>query len=243
MSGSGGIWPEGGLLYRIAKRCERWFFSRADAIVTLTDASISQVRQGVGHSQVGIEVIPACVELDRFLDRPAREGGPHAVWSGSIGTWYRFELAAPFAWVLSMPLTVLTPPDRTRPGCPRRVPGGRSNGGARRDVGPAVGARRRQVPDQVVVVEDRVGADQVRRAPRGRDAGHGDSGRRRLGIEDRVGVVLGSDGDRSIRQVAEQIKPLANDPDTRDRCWRGARAQLDVNARAARYAALYRHLT
>ena len=41
----GGLWPAGGRLYRLARRCERRFYGEADGIVTLTEAS-----QEVCHS-------------------------------------------------------------------------------------------------------------------------------------------------------------------------------------------------
>src|SRR3954467_8772321 len=84
----GGLWRPGGLLYRAAKRCERSFFANADAIVTLTEASVPQVRAWAGNRPVPIDVIPTCVDIGRFSKRPARPSGPHAVWSGSVGTWY-----------------------------------------------------------------------------------------------------------------------------------------------------------
>ena len=98
----GGLWRPGGLLYRVAKRCERRFYAEADAIVTLTQASVTQVRVWAGARPVPIQVIPTCVDLQRFARRPERPGGPHVVWIGSIGTWYRFDLTARLASALSL---------------------------------------------------------------------------------------------------------------------------------------------
>src|SRR3954452_55576 len=44
----GRMWRRGGLLHRIGKRCERWFFREADAVVTLTHASVPQIRRWIG---------------------------------------------------------------------------------------------------------------------------------------------------------------------------------------------------
>lgn len=104
----GGLWKPNGLLYRVAKRCERRFFREADAIVTLTEASVPQIRAWTGVRPIPIEVIPTCVDLQTFAQRPERSDGPHAVWSGSVGTWYRFDLAARVARALALPLTVIT---------------------------------------------------------------------------------------------------------------------------------------
>ena len=46
--------------------------------------------------------------LDRFGDRPSRDDGPHAVWVGSIGTWYRFDLTARVAAAQVRPPSWLT---------------------------------------------------------------------------------------------------------------------------------------
>ncbi len=70
----GGWWPAGGWLYRVAKRCERWFFREADAVVTLTQASVPQIREWVGERGAPIVVIPTCAELDRFSKGAPRDG-------------------------------------------------------------------------------------------------------------------------------------------------------------------------
>jgi hypothetical protein len=102
----GGIWRRG-LLYQIAKLLERQFFARADAIVTLTEASVPLIRERTtGPSE--IEVIPTCTATGRFAATQPRDGGPHAVWSGSLGTWYRFDLGIRLAQALELPLTVFT---------------------------------------------------------------------------------------------------------------------------------------
>ncbi len=108
-----GAWSERSMLFRVAKRCERRFFAEADAVVTLTEASVPQIRRWMEPRQVPVRVIPTCADVKRFgeADRRGagpRDDGPRAVWCGSIGTFYRFELAVRFVDALTIPFLVLT---------------------------------------------------------------------------------------------------------------------------------------
>ncbi len=103
----GGIWPSGGWLYRLGKRCERWLFRSADRIVTLTHASVEQIRKWRRSTEVAIDVIPTCADVERYAQ--TRSSGPaRLVWCGSVGTFYRFDLAGQLAERVGLPLLVLT---------------------------------------------------------------------------------------------------------------------------------------
>jgi hypothetical protein len=103
----GGLWRPRGFLYKLGKRFERWLFRCADGVVTLTHASVPQIRTWTRSSQIPIRVIPTCVAVDRFRSGiPRRE--LRVTWCGSLGTCYRFELAVALAEALRWPLTVLT---------------------------------------------------------------------------------------------------------------------------------------
>ena len=41
----GGIWKAGGLLYRGAKKVERWLLSNADYVVSLTQAGVDEIEE------------------------------------------------------------------------------------------------------------------------------------------------------------------------------------------------------
>jgi glycosyltransferase involved in cell wall biosynthesis len=94
-----GHWKEGGLLYRIGKWWERRFFRSADAIVSLTEAGVRAFHE-LGYrvpSGVAVDVIPTCVDLERFTPGPrdreltASLGLDGAIVIGCIGTmsnWY-----------------------------------------------------------------------------------------------------------------------------------------------------------
>ncbi|MBK9164637.1 MAG: glycosyltransferase [Acidobacteria bacterium] len=99
-----GIWPEGGLLYRGAKRMERWLMKEADAFVVLTEKAreiLFPESKGSGFDKLGrpVEVIPCCVDLERFAsatpatrERKRKELGiadkKVMVYVGSFGGWY-----------------------------------------------------------------------------------------------------------------------------------------------------------
>lgn len=91
----GGIWPEGGRLYRGVKRLERTLLLGADHIVTLTHAS-RQVIEGFpflkGRAHAPVSVIPTCADLERFVPAQAARPDPYTLgYLGSIGTWYLFD--------------------------------------------------------------------------------------------------------------------------------------------------------
>lgn len=90
----GGLWPEGGRLYRVAKALERRFFQAADHVVTLTHASEVEIRH-FDYLQGGmppISVIPTCADLDRFTIQGSLQRNPPVLgYVGSVGTWYMLD--------------------------------------------------------------------------------------------------------------------------------------------------------
>jgi glycosyltransferase involved in cell wall biosynthesis len=241
----GGLWRPRGILYRVAKRCERRFFREADAVVTLTQASVAQIDAWTGQRRVPIEVVPTCVELERFPDRPPRPTGPHAVWSGSIGTWYRFDLVARLAAALDLPLTVLTRQTELA----RQVLGGYA-------------AEVRWVPPEDVPGQLFAGDiglcliassfSKTASAPT-RFAEYLAAGMPVLvteGVGDleaivdscRVGVVLRGEDDRALADAAARLRVLSADPDVRTRCRKLAEGRFDAARASAQYAAIYRTL-
>ena len=241
----GQLWRANGLLYKTAKRCERWFFAEADAVVTLTWASVPQIRSWLGCRDVPIEVIPTCVEVDRFDQRPVRPGGPHVVWSGSVTTWYRFDLVSRVAAAIGWPLTVLTrQPDvaqarRAVAGYPAVV----------RSVSPE------QIPDHLYAGDiglclitssfSNLASAPTRFAeylaagmPVLVTTGVGDL---EALVEDHgVGAVLRGEGAEALAQAAESLLELRDDPALSARCRTVARERFDVDAGSSAYAELYR---
>lgn len=92
-----GLWKKDGLLFKAVKRIEDWLFSESDAFVVLTEKAERIVSSKTGDKP--IEVIPCCVDLNRFLTVKEEDveetrksignvGRFTAVYIGSFGGWY-----------------------------------------------------------------------------------------------------------------------------------------------------------
>ncbi|MBC7900079.1 MAG: glycosyltransferase [Saprospiraceae bacterium] len=102
-----GVWPEGGVLYRSAKRIEKWLMKEADGFVVLTEKAreilFPESKQtGFDKLERPVEVIPCCVDLKRFeiaagdsrqdMRKKLDIGGRFVmVYVGSFGGWYLTE--------------------------------------------------------------------------------------------------------------------------------------------------------
>ncbi|MEQ9209860.1 MAG: hypothetical protein RLN96_08475, partial [Pseudomonadales bacterium] len=92
----GHIWKAGGLLYRGAKRVERWLLLNTDYLVSLTKAGVAEIEkfdymQGVALRSA---VIPTCTNMAIFQPQPASGAGNNTRtigMVGSVGTWYLFD--------------------------------------------------------------------------------------------------------------------------------------------------------
>ena len=239
----GGIWRRG-LLYKVAKTYERGFFSAADAVVTLTDASTPYVEAWTS-GRIQIAVIPTCVDVRRFEHSAPRSDGPHAVWNGSIGTWQRFDLGVRLARALRLPFTVLT----------RQTALARSMLGQQpaevRSVAPHQIPRELRYGDIGLCLYQRTFSN-IARAPT-RFAEHLAAGNpvavtSELGDVDdiverhKIGVVLREESDAAVSQAAISLRKLAADPETRRRCRAVAQGAFDIEMGAQRYGRLYASL-
>jgi glycosyltransferase involved in cell wall biosynthesis len=97
-----GVWPAGGRLFRLAKRAERRLLAASDGFVVLTEKARRIMFPGYDGSDVAarpVEVIPCCVDLDRFraAESLSREGLREelgvagrrvVVYVGALGGWY-----------------------------------------------------------------------------------------------------------------------------------------------------------
>lgn len=99
-----GRWPENGWLYRSAKRIEKWLMRDADGFVVLTEKAQEilfpeSIKTGLDKIGRPVELIPCCVDLDRFaaLDAAARISRRNELrindrkvvaYVGSFGGWY-----------------------------------------------------------------------------------------------------------------------------------------------------------
>lgn len=240
----GGIWRRGPL-YHYAKWWERRFFSRCDAVVTLTAASVPQIRKWLGGRNVPVAVIPTCADLEKFEPKP-RDRAPKLVWCGSVGTWYRFDLAVAIAEKMGLEFDVMT----------RQIDEAAAVLGDRLPTVPRSVAPH-QVPDQLQAGD--VGLCLVRpsfsktaSAPT-RAAEHLASGNLLVALagvgdidriieEDRVGVVLDGDTSSDVAEACRAIRHLMADPDTPARCRRSAEQRFGLRKGVEDYGALYERL-
>lgn len=108
----GGVWKPDGLLYRTAKRVEKWLLNYSDAFVVLTEKAreILFPESGEnGFDKFGrpVEVITCCVDLERFrvANKTSRdeirrehdlENRRVITYIGSLGSWYLADEMADF---------------------------------------------------------------------------------------------------------------------------------------------------
>lgn len=245
----GGIWPSARLpyrlLYALAKWCESRFFRAATAVVTLTRASVPQVRAWSGRADLDIDVIPTCVDLERFAAGEPRPGGPGLTWCGSIGTWYRFDLVPPLARHTGLPLQVITRQPELATGvldgmpakisslAPEQVPAALRAG----DIGLSlcVGSFSKQASAPTRFAEYLAAGMPVVVNP-----GIGDLVE--IVEQHRVGVVLRGEDDVAAADAAARLHELLRDPELIGRCRTVARELFDVDAGSRAYAEIYRRM-
>jgi glycosyltransferase involved in cell wall biosynthesis len=98
----GGVWPAGGLLFRLTKRVERSLIRAADALVVLTRKAQRLLEEWYPCEMAGktVRVIPCCVDLSNYPMPAAVNGTPSAttlVYVGKLGGWYLTEAMTAFA--------------------------------------------------------------------------------------------------------------------------------------------------
>lgn len=102
-----GLWRPNGLLYKLAKRVENWLLRQADGFVVLTEKArdiLFPESSATGRDKQGrpVEVIPCCVDLQRFeiADGETRKKTRETLgigdrttvaYVGSFGGWYLTE--------------------------------------------------------------------------------------------------------------------------------------------------------
>ena len=240
----GGIWPRDGWLYRAGKRCERWLFASADAVVTLTHASVPQIRQWVSGPDTEVYVIPTCADVERYAATERRDE-ERVIWCGSIGTFYRFDLGIELSSAIGRPFTVLTRQQELA----RETLAGRPA-----DVRLAAHER---IPDELAPGDIglslyRIGFANIARAPTrfaeylaagmavAVSPGVGDL--EALVTEHRVGAVLRSETPEALRECAVQLRGLSADPDTPDRCRALAVGLFSLDQGVREYLRVYSRL-
>jgi glycosyltransferase involved in cell wall biosynthesis len=210
--------------------------------VTLTQASVPQITDWLAGRDVPITVIPTCVDEERFGSTRPRDGGPRTVWCGSVGTWYRFDLAVQLARSGDLPLTVLTrqvEEARREAGAesadirsvsPGDVPGELHEG----DIGLCLVVR---LPSKRASTPTRFAEFLAAGMPVAVTPGVGDMEAivRRHG----VGVIVEDETPDALRDAVNKLRALAADDATRRRCRELAREEFGLDGGVARYRRLY----
>lgn len=241
----GGIWKRGGMLHRVGKRCERWFFREADAVVTLTHASVPQIHDWLAGRDIPVRVIPTCAPVEKFIAEAAPRGESKTVWCGSIGGMYRFDLAVRLASALQRRFLVLT----------------RQVDAAQQQVSTIDADIREVRPEDVPheLAQGDIGlclygttfSDLARAPTRLAEylaAGMPVAVTPHIGDLDeiveqhRVGVVIRRDDEGELAVATERLLALANDPDLPERARAVARDRFTLEGGAEAYRRLYRDL-
>lgn len=241
----GGFWRRGSVIDRVVQRCEKRFFADADAVVTLTHASVSQIQRRV-NPDVPITVIPTCVEVDRFSGEASRPGPGRLVWSGSVGPWYRLDLAAGLARAAGERLTVLT-----RQTEEARMALGDQEADVRSVPSQRMGGELR--PGDIGLCLIRPSFSKIASAPTRfaefMAAGMPVAVTPRVGdlealVEGhQVGLVIRSEAPADLRNYVRRLHEMASDESVRERCRALAREMFDADTGAAQYLSLYRSLS
>lgn len=101
----GGLWQRQGRMYRTAKWFERRFLLRADHVISLTHAAVTEMERFpyLRGRMPPTTIIPTCADLVRFSPPAVMPKGFVLGYVGSAGTWYLFDAAAScFAQLLKL---------------------------------------------------------------------------------------------------------------------------------------------
>ena len=264
-----GHWRRHGILHRVGKWCERWFFRSADGIVSLTAAGV-RAFPDLGYNPaaakpVPIVVIPTCVALDRFTpgekDRQleASLGLAGARVIGCVGTmsnWYLRQemlryLARASESIGNMRILIVTREDQDVLRRDARVCG------VPMDRLVVTRAAFVDMPHMMRLFDVGVFFIQPSYSKQGSAAtklaeflaagvpvvindGVGDSGE--IVRRGRVGLVLSSLDEAAIARSMPELEMLLADPQIGSRCRQVAVERFDLNQGIEQYRDLYRRL-
>ena len=270
-----GLWPESGLLYRLTKAAERKLFETADGFVVLSEKARNILfpatpihGRGAGVSGRPVEVIPCCVDAERFrpFDAEMRdelrrelnlEGRRVIVYVGALGGWYLTDEMAELMAVahqedpstFSMILTQ-SPPEMIV-GRLNSLGLDESNYLVKK-VSPEDVPRFLKAADFAVSLikpsYSKMSSSPAKIAeylasglPVISNAGIGDLDELIGG--DRVGVILGACSRESYRRALTEMARLSLEPGIAERCRDSARNRFDlVGVGAVRYRRLYQRI-
>ncbi len=263
----GGHWAISGIPYRAAKWCERRFFERSDAIVSLTDAGVREFKT-LGYKidpEVPVKVIPTCVDMHRFCCGTRDQGRIDSLGLtgctviGCVGTmsgWYLREDMLAYLAFLSSQLANLKVLVVTREDHDHLQADAESAG---LDSSRLVFARAtfEEMPRFIRLMDcglffirptfskkgsaaTKLGEFLACGVPVVINAGVGDSDR--IVRRGRAGVVLPDTTQKAFQDSAEAVQAMLADSDTQHRCRRTAKDVFDLEQGVCAYNTLYDQL-
>lgn len=264
----GGHWRKDSRIYAVTKWCERRFYERADAIVSLTHEGVKAIPD-LGYRvprETPILVIPTCADLDRFSPGPRDPAlvatlglAGHCV-VGCVGTMHNWYLRQPMldylacltGWDPGLKVLIVTRDDHAR------LRTDAVTAGVPSDRLVLAEAAFSAMPAYLRLMDLGLFFIKVCFSKRGSAAtklgeflgcgvpvlindGVGDSGW--IVRDHGVGVVLPDTRPEDFAASLPEVERLVADPGVAARCRETARRYFDVEAGTRRYAELYRRLT
>ncbi len=263
-----GVWPAGGMLFRLTKRAEKKLLVASDGCVVLTDRAREVLRSNPDLPKwVPIEVIPCCVDLQRFaavngcrqsIRKQLGVGNRHVmVYVGSMGGWYLSQEMADF----------LVAAHETDPctfglfliqNSSFDLAGYLSRRGLKQEDFQIFSTSPEQVPKYLAAADfafcfvkpcySKISSSPTKIAeylaaglPVICTAGIGDVNE--VLTADRVGVLVRELVPCAYAQAIQEVESLCREPGIRERCRASARAHFDLrNIGGHRYRSVYRNL-
>lgn len=251
----GDLWSATGHLYRSAKRLERRFFGAADAVVTLTQASVPEVsaRMAAARSRATLDVIPTAVDLVRFVPSVGTRDRPVLAYFGSIGTWYdvdammQFARVASFRWPEAIVRFVVNNGGDIVEAAARRAgvivdvrSVGHSEVPAALEDATATFHFIRPAPSKVASSATKFGESLALGLPVVLNDGVGDAAE--LVRKHGVGVVVRDFSDSGYAAALDEMQALVALPGIRERCRRLATEEFSLETAVGRYEQIYERL-
>ena len=258
-----GVWKLNSAPHRFAKFLERQLYSRADAVIALSNKARSAIEAlpAVRRNNAPVIVVPSCVDLNHFRWKPAvpraSDDPLRLVYVGSVGGRYSLEGIGGFSAALarevgSVRLRVLTKSD------PELAASMLKASGLARDAWSVDSVPYQSMPE--ALSHQSVG---VHFLPRGLSE-HGGSPTKigeywAMGLpvvttpnvsdtdeiirRERVGVIVEGHSDDAYRRAARELRSLLEESDLAHRCRLAAKTHYDLEASCEKQLTLYCHLT
>lgn len=258
-----GVWQADSTPHRVAKSLEARMYSRADAVIALTNRAKREIENlpAVRRKSTPVIKVPSCVDLDLFppIDSspPVNGGVTRLIYAGNVEGRYRFDAIARFVSIASRELgrahlRVLT---AAEPGAVNRLlgAGGLAEGSWSVDKVP-----REAMPAELASASagfnflqqgisergcspTKVGEYWAAGIPTVCNANVGDV--EEVIRQERVGVIVDRYTDEAYVRAAKELRVLLEDGQLRDRCRRAAQAHYALEPFCEQQFALYREVT